>query len=227
MGGDPETIDQNPRPDEPERRAMVSHGRTTSRVRSISRRTALRAGAVAGAAGVSMTVGAAGSVRATQDATPAGMRSEHLEVDYTPVDPVTITRAGGGPPQRGDHFYVDGPIYAAGDVNGTRIGTYQCFGAWTAAADDAVAPIQRLTTVQFLLDDGAIVGLANEAGTIGSFGAVHGGTGRFVGASGTFRQNGLQNPTPGVVPAPGAPGTPGPGQYVLRAVFDLILPQGS
>jgi len=111
--------------------------------------------------------------------------------------------------------------------NGTRIGTYQCFGAWTAAADDAVAPIQRLTTVQFLLDDGAIVGLANEAGTIGSFGAVHGGTGRFVGASGTFRQNGLQNPTPGVVPAPGAPGTPGPGQYVLRAVFDLILPQGS
>jgi len=152
------------------------------------------------------------------------MRSEHLEVDYTPVDPVTITRAGGGPPQRGDHFYVDGAIYAMGDVNGTRIGTYQCFGAWTAAADDAVAPIQRLTTVQFLLDDGAIVGLANEAGTIGSFGAVHGGTGRFVGASGTFRQNGLQNPTPGVVPAPGAPGTPGPGQYVLRAVFDLILP---
>jgi hypothetical protein len=227
MGGDPETIDQNPRPDEPERKAMVSHGRTTSRVRSISRRTALRAGAVAGAAGVSMTVGAARPVHAAQEATPAAMRREHLEVDYTPVDPVTITRAGGGPPQRGDHFYVDGPIYAAGDVNGTRIGTYQCFGAWTAAADDAVAPIQRLTTVQFLLDDGAIVGLANEAGTIGSFGAVHGGTGRFVGASGTFRQNGLQNPTPGVVPAPGAPGTPGPGQYVLRAVFDLILPQGS
>ena len=58
---------------------------------SISRRTALRAGAAAGAAGVSMTVGAAGPVRATQEATPTGMRSEHLEVDYTPVDPVTIT----------------------------------------------------------------------------------------------------------------------------------------
>jgi len=174
-----------------------------------------------------MAAGAAGPARAAQDATPTGMRREHLEVDYTPVDPVTVTRAGGGPPQRGDHFYVDGPIYAAGDVNGTRIGTYQCFGAWTAAADDADAPIQRLTTVQFLLDDGAIVGLANEAGTMGSFGAVHGGTGRFVGASGTFQQNGVQNPTPGVVPTVGAPGTPGPGQYVLRAVFDLVLPQDS
>jgi hypothetical protein len=227
MGGEPETISQNSRPDEPERRMMVSHGRATSRVRSINRRTALRAGAAAGAAGVSMTVRAAGPVRAAQEATPAGMRSEHLEVDYAPVDPVTITRAGGGPPQRGDHFYVDGPIYAAGDVNGTRIGTYQCFGAWTAAADDALAPIQRLTTVQFLLDDGAIVGLANEAGTTGSFGAVHGGTGRFVGASGTFQQNDVQNPTPGVVPTAGAPGTPGPGQYVLRAVFDLILPRES
>jgi len=84
-----------------------------------------------------------------------------------------------------------------------------------------------LTTVQFLLDDGAIVGLANEAGTLGSFGAVHGGTGRFVGASGTFRQDAVQNPTPGVVPTAGTPGTPGPGQYVLRGVFDLVLPQDS
>jgi hypothetical protein len=30
------------------------------------------------------------------------MRSEHFEVVFTPVDPVSITRAGGGPPQRGD-----------------------------------------------------------------------------------------------------------------------------
>ena len=205
----------------------MSRGRSPKAITLISRRSALRTGAAAGAAGVSMAAGAAGPARAAQDATPTGMRREHLEVDYTPVDPVTVTRAGGGPPQRGDHFYVDGPIYAAGDVNGTRIGTYQCFGAWTAAADDADAPIQRLTTVQFLLDDGAIVGLANEAGTMGSFGAVHGGTGRFVGASGTFQQNGVQNPTPGVVPTAGAPGTPGPGQYVLRAVFDLVLPQDS
>jgi hypothetical protein len=101
MGGEPETLSQNPRPDEPERRTMVFHGRSTRRIRPISRRTALRAGA-AGAAGVSMTVGAAGSVRATQDDTPPGMRSEHFEVVFTPVDPVSITRAGGGPPQRGD-----------------------------------------------------------------------------------------------------------------------------
>ena len=206
----------------------MPHGRSTSTITPISRRTALRAGAAAGAAGVSMTVGAASPVRAAQDATPDGMRREHLEVDWTPVDPVSITLAGGGPPQRGDHFFVDGAIYAAGDVNGTRIGTYQCFGVWTAAADDVDAPNQRLTTVQYMLDqEGAIMGLINEAGTGGPDGAVQGGTGRFVGATGTFQQITMQGPTPGVVATPGAPGTPGPGQFVLRAVFDLVLPQQS
>jgi hypothetical protein len=207
----------------------VPHGRSMSRIRLISRRTALRTGAVAGAAGVSMTVGAAGPVRATQDATPTWMRSEHLEVEFTPVNPVSITLAGGGPPQRGDHFYVDGAIYAAGDVNGTRIGTYQCFGAWTAAADDIDAPTQRLTTVQFEFEDGVITGLVNEAGTSPTtgIGAVQGGTGRFVGASGTFQQITLQPPGPGDATTPSAPGTPSPSQFVLRAVFDLLLPQGS
>ncbi len=202
----------------------MSDDRTTSTNMPISRRTALRAGAAVGAAGVSMTTGAAGPVRAGQDASPAGMRREQFEVDWAPVDPVSITRAGGGPPQRGDHFYVDGPIYAAGDVNGAQIGTYQCFGAWTAAADDVDATFQRLTSVQFLFDDGSIVGMINEAGTGSAIGAVQGGTGRFLGASGTFDQRGL-NP-PGPDPSPGAPGTPGLGQYVLRTTFDLILPEG-
>lgn len=172
-----------------------------------------------------MTAGAAGPVRASQDATPTGMRREQYEVDWAPVDPVSITRAGGGPPQRGDHFYVDGPIYAAGDVNGTQIGVYQCFGAWTAAADDVDAPNQRLTSVQFLFDDGSIVGMINEAGMVfAHIGAVQGGTGRFLGASGTFNQASLNAPGPD--PSPGAPGTPGTGQYVLRTTFDLILPEG-
>ena len=203
------------------------HGRSTSTITPISRRTAWRAGVAAGAAGVSLTVGAAGPVRASQGATPTAMRSEHLEVLFTPVNPVSITLAGGGPPQRGDHFYVDGPIYAVGDVNGTRIGTYQCFGAWTAAANDVDAPTQRLTTVQYLLDDGSIMGLINEAGMADSVGAVQGGTGRFVGASGTFQQITVQPPGPGGDSSPVAPGTPGPGQFVVRAVFDLILPHGS
>jgi hypothetical protein len=173
-----------------------------------------------------MTVGAAGSVRATQDDNQPGMRSEHFEVVFTPVDPVSITLAGGGPPQRGDYFYVDGPIYASGDVNGVRIGTYQCFGAWTAAADDVDAPIQRLTTVQFQLADGIITALVNEAGTTGAFGAIQGGNGRYLGAIGTVQQIGVQPPGPDVA-TPNVPGTPNPGQYVLRAVFDLMLPQGS
>jgi len=194
---------------------MVSHGRSPSTITPINRRTALRAGAAAGAAGMSVAAGAGGSVRAIQDATPSRMRSEHLEVEFTPVNPVSITLAGGGPPQRGDHFYVDAAIYAAGDVNGTRIGTYQCFGVWTAA-DDVDAPTQRLTTVQFQFEDGVITGLVNEAGTTESGGAIQGGTGRFLGAIGTVKQLGVQPPGPEDAATPNVPGTPNPGQYVLR-----------
>jgi hypothetical protein len=173
-----------------------------------------------------MTVAAAGPVRAAQDATPAGMRSEHLEVVFTPADAVTITLAGGGPPQRGDYFYVDGPIYAVDDVNGTQLGMYHCFGAWTSAADDTDAPYQRLTTVQFLMDEGSIMGLINELGTeqASTVGAVQGGTGRYTGALGTFQQLPTEDPAEGATPAPG---TPGAGQNVVLAVFELMLPQGS
>ena len=153
-------------------------------------------------------------------AAPAGWRTEHLEVDFTPHDPVSITRARGGPPQRGDWFYIDAEIYAAGDVNGTRIGTYQCFGAWTVAADDTSAPSLRLTTIQFRLDDGSIMGLINEFGTEQHVGAVQGGTGRYTGAFGTFAQDPVEPPAP----ATPVMGTPTPSQAVFRATFDIFLP---
>jgi hypothetical protein len=208
----------------------VSHQPAPRTTTPISRRTALRAGVAAGAAGVGMTASAANpSHAAAQEATPTGRSTEHLEVAFTPVHPVSITLAGGGPPQRGDHFFVDAAIYAVDDVNGTQIGTYQCFGAWTAAADATDAPNQRFTTVQYMMDDGAIMGLINEAGADpdSHVGAVQGGTGRFVGASGTFQQITVQGPQAGVIATPGAPGTPGPGQFVVRAVFDLTLPRRS
>jgi hypothetical protein len=173
-----------------------------------------------------MTVATADPVRAAQEATPAGMRSEHLEVVFTPSDPVTITLAGGGPPQRGDYFYVDGPIYAVDDVNGTQIGMYHCFGAWTSAADATDVAYHRLTTVQFLMDDGSIMGLINEIGDdpTSLVGAVQGGTGRFTGALGTFQQLDGPSAAEGTMATPG-PGTPGAGQNVVWAVFELILPQ--
>jgi hypothetical protein len=206
----------------------MSPDRGTSTNATISRRSALWAGAAASAAGVGMTVTAAGPVRAAQDATPAGMQSEHLEVVFTPADPVTITLAGGGPPQRGDYFYVDGPIYAVDDVNGTQIGMYHCFGAWTSAADATDVAYHRLTTVQYLLDDGSIMGLINEIGDdpTSLVGAVQGGTGRFTGALGTFQQLDGPSAAEGTMATPG-PGTPAPGQNVVWAVFELILPQGS
>jgi hypothetical protein len=177
---------------------------------------ALRSGGVVGAAGIGLAISAAGPNRvAAQD---GAWRTEHLEVYFAPHDPISITRAGNGPPQRGDSFYIDGPIYEINDVNSAQIGTYQCFGVWTAASDDTEAPSLRLTTVQFRLDDGSIMGLVNEFGTEPYLGAVQGGTGTYIGALGTFKQD----------PAPAAAtpvaGTPAPAQAVFRATLDLLLP---
>ena len=152
-----------------------------------------------------------------------------MEVEFTPGTPlpgVSITLAGGGPPQRGDWFYIDSPLYAAGDAGGTQIGTYQCFGAWTHAADDAAAPDLRLTTVQFRFDDGAIMGVINELGADASahVGAVQGGTGRYTGALGTFQQ--LIGPGVTAVPetTDAAAGTLPAAPDVVQVPFDLILP---
>ncbi len=200
---------------------MDTHRSTPAPVRSdgLSRRTALHTGA----ATVAAVLGAVGLTRgaAAQGTAPAGWRTEQLEFEITPHDPVSIPRAGSGPPQRGDWFYVDAPIYAVGDVGGAQVGTYQCFGAWTHAVDDETAHDQRLTTVQFRFDDGNIMGLINELGAdpTTTFGAVQGGTGAYIGALGTFQQ------LPGTPPATPSAGTP-PAEVpnVVLTVFELLLP---
>jgi hypothetical protein len=198
--------------------ASLSHG--------VSRRAALRRlGAGGIAAGLLSAVGLERRA-AAQSATPTpatvSWEMLHLEVDLVPTA-TSITKAGGGPPQRGDFFYADAPIYAAGDAGGTQIGAYQCFGVWTHAATDNGAPDQRLTTLQYHLPDGAIMGLINEGGgkQAALVGAVQGGTERYVGAFGTFRQVGL---AAGTIQTPGA--TP-VGGNVVRAEFDLLLPKMS
>ncbi len=187
----------------------------------ISRRTALRAGVAASAVATVATM---------RPHSALAQGTEHFEVHVVVANPVNITLAGGGPPQRGDYFYIDGPIYAADDVGGAQIGQYNCFGAWTTAADDTAAPYQRLTTVQFLLDDGSIMGLINEGGSDPDIkvGAIQGGTGRYTGALGTFQQFVEQGTTPGVAtpePTAGqAAATPAPAGTVVRSVFELMLP---
>jgi hypothetical protein len=202
----------------------MSHNRSPHTKAPISRRTALRASVAAGAV---VTVAAAGSRAVVAQGT------EHLEVHVVVFNPVNITLAGGGPPQRGDWFYIDGPIYAADDIGGAQIGMYNCFGAWTHAASDTAAPYQRLTTVQFLMDDGSIMGLINEGGTDPDIkvGAIQGGTGRYAGALGTFQQFIEEGTTPGVgtpeAESDAAAATPAPAGTVVRAVFELMLPAQS
>jgi len=184
-----------------------------TRVVRLSRRAALRLGALTGALGAGLTIL---SPARPAHAQAAGWRQEKLEVDFTPVDPISMVRAGSGPPQRGDWFYIDAPIFPMGQIGTTQIGTYQCFGAWTHAGSETDAPNQRFTSVQFQFDDGAVMGLINEGGKDPSahVGAVQGGTGRFAGAIGTFRQINLTGVISGVTP----------GQAANRAILDLMLP---
>jgi hypothetical protein len=198
---------------------MVQQQHAITRMVRLSRRAALRIGALTGVIGAGLAVGSGGSILSTPrpaNAQAGAWRQEKLEVDFTPVDPISIVRAGSGPPQRGDWFYIDAPIYPMEQIGTTQIGTYQCFGAWTRAGTETDAPDQRLTSVQLRFEDGAIMGLINEAGKDPSahVGAVQGGTGRFAGALGTFRQITLTGVISGVTP----------GQSVVRASLDLMLP---
>jgi len=185
----------------------------------LSRRAALRIGALTGALGAGLAIGASDSTLSSArpaHAQAGAWRQEKLEVDFTPVEPISMVRAGSGPPQRGDWFYIDAPIFPMGQIGTTQIGTYQCFGAWTRAGSETDAPDQRFTSVQFRFDDGAIMGLINEGGKDPSahVGAVQGGTGRFAGALGTFRQINLTGVISGVTP----------GQAAVRGVLELMLP---
>src|SRR5437016_11733432 len=104
----------------------------------LGRRAALRAGAALGAVGAGVALGSAAPALAQ-----GGWRTEHAEWEFSPTG-VSITLAGGGPPQQGDFFTAWGPIVAVGDVGGAQLGMYHCFGVWTAASTDTSAPYTRL-----------------------------------------------------------------------------------
>ena len=204
--------------------ASLSHG--------FSRRAALRRlGAGGIAAGL---LGAVGLERraAAQSGTPAPAtvtwESLHLEVDLIPDAPVSIVRAGSGPPQRGDHFYNSAKIFAAGDAGGTQIGTYECFGPWTHPGTEQGAKDNRLTAVQYQLSDGVIAGLINEtapAVTAANVGSILGGAGAYLGALGSFTQVVISSGGPAASPTAGA--TPKAAPTVQRGTFDLLLPKRS
>lgn len=179
-----------------------------------SRRAALCLSARMSAVAAGIAIGALGSTPTSAVAAPMGWRKEHLDVGFIPVGAVSIVRAGSGPPQRGDTYFNEGKIHAdvtdTGEGVGPQIGVYRCFGPWVSASTETTLPENRFTVVEYhLFDRGLITGLINEGGSDGSahIGAVHGGTGDFVGALGTFRQMLLGNPT-----------------VAVKAPFDLLLP---
>ena len=178
----------------------------------LSRRAALRTGAAIGGAGAGLAVGLVGGKPAANAAGDVDWQSERLEMDLTPADPVSIVRADGGTPMRGDTFYMDGALYAKDDAGGRQTGMYHAFGVWTHDATDSEAPYQLLVNVQFrLFGTGSIMGMVNGGGTepAGHEGAIQGGTGQYAGAQGTFRQRVISEaPT-----------------LVVRAAFDMLLPK--
>jgi hypothetical protein len=180
----------------------------------LSRRAALRVGASMGAAAAGLAIGAMRPTPTPAFALPVGWRREHLDVGFIPVGAVSIVRAGSGPPQRGDAYFNEGQIYAdvtpTGEGQGPQMGMYRCFGPWVSASTDTTLPENRFTVVEYhIFDRGLITGLINEGGSDGSahIGAVHGGTGDFTGALGTFRQILLGSPT-----------------VAVKVPFDLLLP---
>ncbi len=175
----------------------------------LSRRTALRVGAMFGAAGAGI---AALSPTASADDDDVTWRKDRVEVDFTPLDPVSIVRADEGSPMRGDSFYMDGPVFAKDDVGGNQTGMYHSIGAWTTDSTNTDAAYQIVANVQFrLFGTGSIMGMINGGGTEpgGHEGAIQGGTGRYAGAQGTFRQRVISESP----------------RVVVRTVFDLILPR--
>ena len=181
----------------------------------LSRRAALRVGASMSAAAAGLAIGATAPTPTPALALPMGWRKEHIDVGFIPVGAVSIVRAGSGPPQRGDAYFNEGTMFAevtpTGEGRGPQIGMYRCFGPWVSASTDLTVAENRFTVVEYqFFDRGLITGLINEGGSDGSahIGAVHGGTGDFTGALGTFRQ----------MPIGGPPATAVPVQ------FDLLLP---
>ena len=191
----------------------MERGHVSKRARRFSRRAALHTGAAVAAAGASLATGTAGATATVVSAAAeVTWHRERLEVDFMPRDPVSGGSPGGGAPVRGDHLYMDGPIYARDDARGDQTGTYHAFGVWTSDASAVDAPYQLLATVQFrLFGTGSIMGMSNGGGTepAGHEGAIQGGTGRYAGAQGTFRQQVINDGPPPVV----------------RVTFDLILPE--
>lgn len=185
----------------------------------LNRRQALRMGGAIGAAaaGIAAALRGPGSTPAPAQAQASAWRTMHLEGDAVVGDPVSITLAGSGPPQKGDWFSVTAQLYDADKTDGPQVGVYQCFGSWTAAATDTGGPDQRFTSVQFhWTGRGAIMGIINEGGAEpgGNVGAVQGGTGEFLGAHGSFRQVNLTGNVAGV----------NPGAAAFRGSFDLMIP---
>jgi hypothetical protein len=184
------------------------------RIVRLSRRAALRIGSRVSAVGAGLALGATWPSSTPALAVPVGWRKEHLEVGFIPVGAVSIVRAGSGPPQRGDAYFNEGLIYgevtASGEGRGPQIGIYRCFGPWVSASTDTTIRENRFTVVEYhLTGRGLITGLIDEGGSDGSahIGAVHGGTGEFIGALGVFRQVVM--------------GTPA---VAVQVPFDLLLP---
>ena len=161
-----------------------------SRKSLISRRTAVRAGVAASAA---VTVGAVSAAHgAAQEATPPamGMATEHLEVDRRRRQPGDDHARRWWTARNGATISIlTGRSTPPATPAAPRLGNTTASGPGPPPPTTPDATYQRLTTVQFRLEDGSIMGLINEVGPtqVANVGAVQGRNRTHTpGALGTF-----------------------------------------
>ena len=160
----------------------------------LTRRMALRAGAIAGAAGAGLGMASRGVGSAPAPAATRASGALHLEFDTVGVNFLTFSRDGGVKPagtpmEQGDHCNMAWRLHAVGQADGEQIGDWHCLGPQIGSTREpgALGPAFLITAQFELYGRGKLSGVSYCGGPIWNEGTITGGTGEFFGARGSFR----------------------------------------
>ena len=160
----------------------------TSRREMLKSSLALAAGALGIGAASKALGGSAGSDPPTSRPQPGGRPPRTLELLGRNVHAVTAGKPAGHGPEAGDQTALSGEIH---DAHGAVLGHF--LGSSTALDpfDDALPRGAAIETHTFRLADGTIHGMGTAEDGADSVFAIVGGTGRYIGARGSYTANHL------------------------------------